>query len=88
MPGEPRLQVLHLKQRAPAEAVTPEAAGHIRCMDKWEMERAVERGVRRANGEDVPDDDACCSCLAVPGCLLIVGFILFVIVQSGMPWDW
>lgn len=61
--------------------------GHTRCMDSWEVERAVERGVRRANGEDV-SDDGCCGCLAVPGCLLIFGFMLFVIVQSGMPWEW
>ncbi|MCX5010370.1 hypothetical protein OG765_05115 [Streptomyces sp. NBC_00555] len=39
------------------------------------MERAVERGIRRANGEELPDD----SCMACAGCLIVLPLLLFII---------
>ncbi|MFD0374580.1 hypothetical protein [Streptomyces sp. NPDC127112] len=57
-------------------------------MEDWEVERAVERGIRRANGENV-DDDGCLP----SGCgwffgLLLAAFFAFLVIQSGAPWDW
>lgn len=56
--------------------------GSVDWQDRRDIERAVERGVRRANGETDPEE----GCMAVAGCLvvlIVVIFIAWVIIASN-----
>jgi len=59
--------------------------GEYQGPDPWEIERAVERGYRRARGEYVPDDGSgvfnkTCCCL-VPAILLAIMIAFSIAVQ-------
>lgn len=74
-------QPLRSYRAAPA----PPAATLRDMSDPWEIERAVERGYRRARGEFVPDDGSAyfnrtCCCL-VPAILFAVWVVIGVVGQ-------
>ncbi|GAA3797638.1 hypothetical protein GCM10022206_41430 [Streptomyces chiangmaiensis] len=66
--------------------------------DPWEIERAVERGYRRAQGEYVPPDGhlpvkgiatACCLVPAILVAFWVVGSLLFVLLTvMGVVHPW